>query len=67
MPKQLRIKQVRSLIGRHKKRKRTMIALGLGKIGKVVVHSDTPQLRGMLRLVQDLVEVEEVDPSALGR
>ena len=60
MPKRLRIKQVRSLIGQHKKRKRTMIALGLGKIGKVVEHNDTPQIRGMLRLVQDLVQVEEL-------
>lgn len=60
MPKRLRIKQVRSLIDEHKKRKRTMIALGLGKIGKVVVHNDTPQIRGMLRLVRDLVEVEEI-------
>ncbi len=60
MPKRLRIKQIRSLIGRHKKRKRTMIALGLGKIGKVVEHNDTPQIRGMLRLVQDLVQVEEL-------
>lgn len=60
MPKRLRIKQVRSLIDQHKKRKRTMIALGLGKIGKVVEHNDTPQIRGMLRLVRDLVEVEEI-------
>ena len=66
MPKRLRIKQIRSLIGRHKKRKRTMIALGLGKIGKVVEHNDTPQIRGMLRLVQDLVQVEEL-PEEGGR
>jgi len=60
VPKRLRIKQVRSLIGKHKKRKRTLIALGLGKLGKVVEHNDTPQIRGMLRLVQDLVQVEEI-------
>jgi len=63
VPKRWKITQIRSKIGKHKKRKRTLEALGLGRIGKTVIHKDTPQIRGMIRLVSDLVRVEELEAS----
>lgn len=56
----LKITQVRSTIDRKENQKRTMTALGLGKLRRSVVHNDTPQIRGMIGTVAHLVEVEEV-------
>ena len=56
----LKITQVRSTIKRPKEQKRTIVALGLGKIRKTVIHNATPQIRGMVRAVIHLVTVEEV-------
>ena len=53
----IKIKQVRSRIGRPIDQKRTLDALGLTKMNKVVEHEDTPSLRGMIRKVYHLVEV----------
>ena len=55
--KTLRITQVRSTIGQSEKHRGTMRALGLGKIGRSVSRSESPQLAGMLRKVRHLVEV----------
>jgi len=57
---QLKITQVRSTIGRLPKHRRTIVALGLGRIRKTVVHDDTPAIRGMVRSVMHLVKVEEI-------
>lgn len=38
----------------------TIKALGLKKIGSYVEHEDSPQIRGMIRKVSHLVEVEEI-------
>ena len=57
----IKVTQVRSTIDRSVKQKRTMTALGLGRIRRSVVHDDTPQIRGMVRIVEHLVTVEEVD------
>jgi large subunit ribosomal protein L30 len=56
----LKITQVRSAAGRLPKHRRTIIALGLGKIRRTVIHEDTPQIRGMVKSVQHLVTVEEI-------
>lgn len=56
----LKITQIRSTIGRLPKHRRTIVALGLGRIRKSVIHEDSPQIIGMIRSVQHLVEVEEV-------
>ena len=56
----LKITQVRSTIDRNKKQKRTIEALGLGKLHKTVIHNDSPQIRGMINAVMHLVEFEEV-------
>ena len=59
--KYLKIKQIKSKIGANWRAKRTLISLGLKKIGQVVIKRDTPQIRGMIDKVKYLVEVEEID------
>jgi large subunit ribosomal protein L30 len=48
----------RSVIGEKGAARGTVRALGLGRPGSRVHLEDTPQLRGMLRKVAHLVEVE---------
>jgi large subunit ribosomal protein L30 len=57
----LKITQIRSTINRDEKQKRTIAALGLGKLHRTVTHDDTPQIRGMINAVKHLVEYEKVD------
>lgn len=54
-----KITQVRSVIGRPKNQKRTIEALGLGKINRTVEHELTPQIEGMIRTVEHLVTVSK--------
>lgn len=56
----VRISQVRSTIDRPEKQKRTIKALGLGKINKSVEVELTPQIAGMINKVSHLVAVTEV-------
>lgn len=56
----LRVKQVRSVAGRFEYQKATLIGLGLNKINRVKELEDTPSVRGMIRAVAHLVEVEEI-------
>jgi large subunit ribosomal protein L30 len=58
--KLLKITQTKSIINRIQKQKRTIEALGLGRPNYSTVKKDTPQLRGMLRVVNHLVKIEEV-------
>jgi large subunit ribosomal protein L30 len=60
MSRQLRIKWVKSYIGYAEAQKRTIRALGLRRLGDVVVKPDSPSVRGMVDAVSHLVEVEEV-------
>ena len=53
----IKIKQVRSRIGRPKDQKRTLDALGLNKINKVVEHNATPQIMGMVNKVYHLIKI----------
>lgn len=55
----LKITQIRSVIDRSERQKRTMQALGLRKIRQTVEHEDTPQIRGMIKKVDHLIQVEE--------
>ena len=55
------IKQVRSAIGRKHDQKKTLVALGITKVGKKVIHNDTPQIRGMIRKIDHLLEVSEIE------
>lgn len=56
----VRIKQVRSTIKRPETQKRTIQALGLGKINRTVEVENTPQIAGMIRKVAHLISVEEI-------
>ncbi len=56
----LKITLKRSTIGREKSQVRTVEALGLRRMHYSVIHTDTPQIRGMIRKVGHLVVVEEV-------
>ncbi|MEO6695269.1 MAG: 50S ribosomal protein L30 [Ignavibacteria bacterium] len=55
----LKITQTKSIIGRLKKQKRTIEALGLGRPNYFTLKQDTPQIRGMINVVKHLVKVEE--------
>lgn len=48
----------RSVIGRPENQVQTVKALGLRKIGDTRELADTPAVRGMIKTVQHLVEVE---------
>jgi large subunit ribosomal protein L30 len=54
----LKLKQVRSTNGTSPKQRATIRSLKLGRIGRESTLADTPQLRGMLRVVDHLVEVD---------
>ncbi|RME86141.1 MAG: 50S ribosomal protein L30 [Zetaproteobacteria bacterium] len=60
MARKLRIRQVRSVIGTPRDQRATLRGLGLRRIGHVVEREDTPAIRGMIKKVSHLVEVEEV-------
>ena len=60
MAVKLRIRQTKSTIGRIEKQKRTIRALGLRRMNQVVVVDDSPQIRGMVRKVRHLIDVEEI-------
>jgi large subunit ribosomal protein L30 len=55
----IKVTQVRSTIHRIEPQKRTIEALGLGRINKTVIHNDTPQILGMINAVSHLVKVEK--------
>jgi large subunit ribosomal protein L30 len=57
--KTVRVTLVRSPIGYTKDQKQTVLALGLRRMHQTVEHKDHPALRGMIRKVIHLVEIEE--------
>lgn len=56
----LKVTLTKSTIGRKKDHIATVNALGLRKIGKSVIHEDTPQVRGMINKISYLLEIEEI-------
>ena len=56
----LKVTQVKSAIDRGKKQQGTIRALGLRRIGDSSLHDDKPEIRGMIRSVIHLLEVEEI-------
>jgi large subunit ribosomal protein L30 len=60
MPR-LKIMQTRSPIGGTHSQRETLRTLGLKRLRDVVVKEDRPEIRGMVRTVQHLVSVEEVE------
>lgn len=59
--KQVKIRLVRSLIGRPQRQREVIKGLGLRKIDSEVIRKDCPEIRGMIRKVPHLVKVEELD------
>jgi large subunit ribosomal protein L30 len=59
----LRVTQVKSTISHIARNRATIEALGLRRIGDSVVVADNPAVRGMVRQVRFLVEVEEIAES----
>jgi large subunit ribosomal protein L30 len=55
---EIAVKQVRSSNGTSPSQRATLRSLKLGRIGRRASHKDSPQLQGMLRVVEHLVEVE---------
>jgi large subunit ribosomal protein L30 len=53
----IKIKQVRSAIKRPADQKATIKALGFKKLNQVVEHEATPQILGMVKKVQHLLEI----------
>ena len=57
---QLKITQRKSGIGGTARQRETLKTLGLRRIGATVTREDRPEVRGMVRAVAHLVQVEEV-------
>ena len=53
----VKITLVKSPIDKSKRQKDTLKALGFRKVHQTVEHEDTPQIKGMLRVVNHLVQV----------
>ena len=58
--KRIRITQVKSAIDRPLRQKRSLEALGLKKMHRTVEHNATPQILGIVKAVEHLVQVEEI-------
>ncbi|MCB1175605.1 MAG: 50S ribosomal protein L30 [Leptospiraceae bacterium] len=59
--KQVKIKLIRSPIGRNPRHQATVYALGLRKMNRERVHSLTPAVAGMIKQVEYMLEVKEVN------
>ena len=55
----MKIKQVRSAIGRPERQKRTLEALGFKKLNQTIEVEVSPQVRGMIDAVKHLIEIQE--------
>ncbi len=58
--KKLKIKQIKSAIDRPERQKRTLRALGIKKMHRVIEVEATPQIEGMIKKIEHLLSVEEV-------
>ena len=56
----IKVKLVKSVIGRKPEQRGTIRALGLKKTNSVVEKDATPEILGMVNSVSHLVEVEEI-------
>ena len=54
----IKIKQTGSPIRRTNDQRATLVGLGLNKMHRVSELEDTPEVRGMIRKVQHMVEVQ---------
>ena len=54
----IKVKQIKSAIGRKDYQRKNLIGLGLNKINREKTLEDTPSVRGMIEKVKHLVEVK---------
>ena len=59
MPK-IKIKQLKSPIGRNNKQRETLISLGLNKINRERTIETNPAIQGMINKVKHLIKVDKV-------
>ena len=57
--KKLKIRQVKSGIGRPERQKRTLEALGFKRLNQTIEVEVSPQVQGMIDAVQHLIEIVE--------
>ncbi len=55
----VKVKLIRSMIGRPEKHRKVLRGMGLTKLNKTVHLEDTPAIRGMIFKVSHLVKAEE--------
>lgn len=55
----IKVKQTKSRINCPKVQKKTLDALGLTKMNRVVEHEDNPSIRGLIQKVNHLVTIVE--------
>ncbi len=60
MKAEIRVKQVKSMIGQSDSMRFTLKGLGLHGIGTEVVVKNTPSFRGAIKKVMHLVKFEEI-------
>ena len=56
----VKVTKIKSTIEKDERQKRTMTALGLGRIGSSKELENTPAVAGMIRKVLHLVKVENI-------
>ncbi len=62
----IKITLKRSPIGFSERQRRTLKAKGLGRLNSSTIKPDNPQIRGMIKKVIHLVEVEPVENEPVG-
>ena len=53
----IKVKQTGSPIRRPESQRKVLAGLGLGKMNRVVEHTDTPEIRGMIQKVRHIVTI----------
>ena len=56
----VKIKQLKSPIGRNNKQRKILISLGLNKINREKIHESNSAILGMINKVKHLIKVDEV-------
>jgi len=59
--KKLKLTLVRSMIGRIKSHRDCLRGLGLKRMHQTVERDDTPEIRGMVKKVAYMLNIEEVE------
>ncbi len=61
MANKIKVTLYRSLIGRPENQRAVVKTLGLSRVNSSVFHDDTPTIRGMIKKVEHLVNVQEIE------